>query len=70
MQRRGGLHSNSQGHPPPPIETHRTRSQQMTAVEQHANVWMIVRRNSEGVVSVIRSFRTERAALNAMGRLS
>jgi len=42
----------------------------MTTVEQHANVWMIVRRNSEGVVSVIRSFRTERAALSAMGRMS
>ena len=39
-------------------------------IERHANVWMLVRRNGEGIVSVIRSFRSERAARNALARLS
>lgn len=40
------------------------------AVQKHGNVWMLVRLNGEGIVSVIRSFRSECGALSAMGRLS
>jgi hypothetical protein len=39
-------------------------------IEKHGNAWMLVRRNGGGIVSVIRSFRTERAARNALARLS
>lgn len=52
-----------------PIEANAPMERDMQ-IEKHGNVWMLIRRNSEGAVSVIRSFRTERAALNAMGRLS
>lgn len=41
----------------------------MLKIEQHANVWMLVRRNSEGVVSVIKSFKTEGAARKALAKL-
>lgn len=39
-------------------------------IEKHGNVWMLVRRNGEGIVSVVRSFRSERSALNALARLA
>jgi hypothetical protein len=39
-------------------------------IEKHGNVWMLIRRNGEGIVSVVRSFRAERSARAALARLS
>lgn len=39
-------------------------------IEKHGNVWMLVRRNGEGIVSVLKSCRTERSALDALSRLA
>lgn len=41
----------------------------MFTIEKHANVWMIVRRNSAGIVSVVKSCKTERGAQRALRRL-
>lgn len=52
-----------------PTPTPGQRENAMT-IERHGNTWMLLRRNGEGIVSVVRSFRTERAARNALARLS
>lgn len=42
----------------------------MTKVQQVANVWMVVRINGEGIVSVIRSFKSESAAHRCLKRVT
>jgi len=41
----------------------------MLKIERHANVWMIVRANSEGSVSVVKSCKTEGGATRALEKL-
>lgn len=39
-------------------------------IERHANVWMVVRANSEGTVATLKSFATERGAKRFLARVS
>lgn len=42
----------------------------MLKIERHANVWMVVRANSEGTVTTLNSFTTEGGAKRFMARVA
>ncbi len=52
------------------IEDMETGETKMLKIERHANVWMVVRANSEGTVTTLKSFTTEGGAKRFMARVA
>ena len=42
----------------------------MFTAEKHGNVWMVVRRNSEGIVGTIKSFARQSSAVKLAAKLN
>ena len=42
----------------------------MFKAEKHGNTWMVVRSNSQGIVTVVKSFQREASAQKLAGKLN